>query len=78
MNAHLQGKFAAQNMAGGHKPFELVSSYATNLQGVEIIFIGDANNRFTEQMIRQDPSSTGGVKQFFIRDNRIVEATLIN
>ena len=78
LNAQFQGRKAANTMAGDRTRFELVSSYATNLQGIEIIFIGDTNLPDVEQIQRFGSCSQGGVKQLFIHNNHIIGATLIN
>ena len=43
MNAQMQGRVLAKTLSGQKTPFELVSSYATNLLGMEIVFVGDVS-----------------------------------
>ena len=50
----------------------------TNLQAIEIIFIGDTNLPDVQQTQPFGSCSQGGVKQLFIHNNHIIRAALLN
>ncbi len=76
MNAQTQGRVVAKNMSGAKVSFDLVSSYAMNIVGIEIIFIGDTSREHAEETILIGSVEAGGVTEVFIRENRIVGAIL--
>lgn len=76
MNALIQGRVVAQNMSGKKTVFELVSSYAINLLGMDIIFIGDVSKDAADE-VKVD-SIDGGMTQLFGRKGQLVGAVLIN
>ncbi|MEK7665511.1 MAG: FAD-dependent oxidoreductase [Patescibacteria group bacterium] len=78
MNAMTQGRIVAKTMAGERTRFELVSSYATNVRGMEIIFVGDTDREKAERIIRRGSKGEGGITQLFVRAGRVVGATLVN
>jgi NAD(P)H-nitrite reductase large subunit len=77
MNAQMQGRAVAANMAGEKKPFQLVSSYATNILGLEIIFVGDVNRQAAEDVVVHGSAAAGGVTQMFLRNGKIVGAAIV-
>ncbi len=77
MNAMSQGRTAAKNMAGERTAFQLVSSYATNALGLEIIFVGDVSRAHADGIAVYGSASAGGVTQLFSRDGRLVGATIV-
>ncbi|MEK7105383.1 MAG: FAD-dependent oxidoreductase [Patescibacteria group bacterium] len=77
-NAMQQGRTVGKTMAGQRAAFELVSSYATNCRGVEVIFIGDVDRKAADEVIVKGSKAAGGVAQYFVRGGKLVGATLVN
>ena len=77
MNAMTQGRLVARNMFGEKTAFDLVSSYATNALGLEIIFIGDTSREAAEETKLFGSVESGGVTELFVRNNQIVGAVLV-
>ncbi len=78
MNAQMQGRVVAKNMAGSKTVFSLVSSYATNALGLEIIFVGDVSREDAEEVKVIGSAVEGGIAQHFIREGRLIGAVLLN
>ncbi len=78
MSAVAQGRIVAKNMAGERMAFKLVSSYATNVLGLELIFIGDTKREAADRIIVRGSESEEGITQLFLRGGRLVGATLVN
>jgi NAD(P)H-nitrite reductase large subunit len=76
MSAQMQGRAVAQSMLGEKKPFALVSSYATNLRGKEIVFIGDVDRAAAENVV-QHAAEEGSALETFERAGVTVGAVLI-
>ncbi len=74
MNAQMQGRLVAENMAGGKKPFSLVSSYATNVLKKELTVIGDTDPSFAEARILRKTEEDA--LQVFERDGKTVGAVI--
>lgn len=77
MNAMSQGRTVAKSMIGERTEFQLVSSYATNVLGLEIIFIGDVDKMAAEKISLVGSIEAGGITQVFERGGRVVGAALI-
>jgi len=77
MNAMMQGRHVARTMFGQEKTFELVSSYATNVLGLEIIFVGDVSKEHADEVKVFGSVQSGGVVQLFARAGQLVGAVLI-
>lgn len=77
MSAIMQGRHIANNFTGDKKPFEIVSSYAAGILGLETIFIADIERDAADEILVRGSEESGGVTQIFIRDNKIVGATII-
>lgn len=77
MNAMTQGRIVAKNMLGEQTEFRLVSSYATNVLGLEIIFVGDVEKKSADNIHVVGSVESGGITQIFERDNRVVGAVLV-
>lgn len=78
MNAQMQGRVVAKNMFGTKTVFSLVSSYATNALGFEIIFVGDVSKQDADEIRLIHSASTSGITQLFSRKNRLIGAVLLN
>jgi NAD(P)H-nitrite reductase large subunit len=77
MNAMSQGRTVAKSMTGERTPFRLVSSYATNILGLDIIFIADVEKAAAEQIYTIGSVESGGITQVFERDGQVVGGALI-
>jgi len=77
MNAQMQGRCVARNMFGERTVFNLVSSYATNALGLEIIFIGDTSRAHAAESRLIGSIEAGGISELFVRNNRLVGAILV-
>ncbi len=75
MNAQMQGRIVAKTLSGTPTPFELVSSYSTNLLGKEIVFIGDTAMHEADDV--REAESDEGYVAVFDRGGRTVGAVLI-
>ncbi|TAL50723.1 hypothetical protein EPN81_01950 [Patescibacteria group bacterium] len=77
MNAMTQGRIVAKSMSGERTSFQIVSSYATNVLGLEIIFVGDVERAAAEEIQVIGSIEEGGITQVFERDGRVVGGVLI-
>ncbi len=77
MNAQMQGRCVAKNMFGEKVSFDLVSSYAMNIVGIDVIFIGDVSRSDADETKMIGSVKDGGVTEFFMRKNQIVGAILV-
>jgi NAD(P)H-nitrite reductase large subunit len=77
MNAQMQGRCVAKNMFGEKVSFDLVSSYAMDIVGIDVIFIGDVSRSDADETKMIGSVNDGGVTEFFIRKNQIVGAILV-
>jgi nitrite reductase (NADH) large subunit len=75
MNAQMQGRVAGANLAGERTAFRLVSSYATNLLDLHVVFLGDVNREFAE--VKQTVASPTAAQEVFVRNGKLVGAVLI-
>ena len=78
LNAQAQGRTVAKTMAGERTAFSAVRAYSTNVCGNEIIFIGDTDVGFADKIVRRGSREENGVTQIFVRNEKIVGATLVN
>jgi len=76
MNAIMQGRTVAKTMHGERTAFALVSSYATNLLGKEIVFVGDTSRAHAEMIVQQVADEENAI-ELFERDGKTVGAILI-
>src|SRR3989339_461375 len=77
MNAQTQGRIVAQSMCGERALFRLVSSHAINVLGLEVIYIGDTDREWADKILVQGSVLEGGVAQLFLKNNRVIGATLV-
>jgi len=75
-NAILQGRIAGANMTGGTEYFKTVSAFSMSILGLDAIFIGDTSRDAAEQIVVEGTEETGMVQRF-MREGRIVGATLV-
>lgn len=78
LNAIMQGRVVAKNMTGEPTVFELVSSYAMNVLGIDIIFVGDVAKSEADDVHLVGSVRSGGVTQVFERGGRVVGGVMIN
>lgn len=77
MNAMAQARTAAASMSGERTAFRLVSSYATHLLGLEMIFVGDVEKAAAHKIHIIGSAQEGGVTQVFERNGRVVGAAIL-
>lgn len=78
LNAQTHGRAVGKTIAGQRTRVALVSSYATNVCGLDVVFVGDTARHAADAVIARGGQADGGVVQLFLRDERIVGATLVN
>ncbi len=76
MNAQSQGRAVAKTICGERAPFNLVSSYATHLFDMHIVFIGDVDRKAADEITQTVEADSASVEEFY-RNGRIVGAVLI-
>lgn len=76
MNAQSQGRAVAKTICGERAPFNLVSSYATHLFDMHIVFIGDVDRKATDEVRQIVETESASVEEFY-RGGKIVGAVLI-
>jgi len=76
-NSLMQGRIAGQNACGKKNEFRLVSSYALNLFGHDIIRIGDTKKQCADEVIGEQGEGYSYLQKF-IRDGKLVGAVLID
>lgn len=75
-NSFLQGKHAGLVMTGMRQPFRHVSAYSLTNLGFQITIVGDCGDR-RETIVRSDFAKKQ-YERFFLRDDALVGAVLIN
>lgn len=78
LNAQAQGRIVAKNMSVERTAFSAVRAYSTNVCGNEIIFIGDTEVNLADKIVKRGSFEENGVTQIFVRNEKIVGATLVN
>lgn len=76
MNAQMQGRVVGATMAGERTAFKLVSSYATNLLGLHMVFLGDVNREQADE-IRVGLATDDASQELFFRNGVLVGSVLI-
>ncbi len=77
MNAIMQGRIAGKSMTGERTEFRLVTSYATDIFGTGIIFVGDTRRALANEVRVEGMAKDGAVVQKFFDGGRLVGATMI-
>ncbi len=77
MSAMTHGRVVAKNMLGEAVPVKLVSSYATNVLGLEMIFVGDVDRGAADEVLVKGSKLAGGITQLFVRGGVVVGATIV-
>lgn len=76
LNAQMQARTVAKTMRGERTEFSLISSYATNLLGLHIVFIGDTNPKFADE-VRTHKATEESAVDLYLRGGNIVGAVLV-
>jgi len=76
--AQAQGRIAARNILGQAEKFEQITTSSMNLLGLDIIFIGDTDRDWADEVKVEGGAAAGGVVQIFYKAGRVIGATLIN
>ncbi|MDA0208230.1 MAG: FAD-dependent oxidoreductase [bacterium] len=76
MNAMMHGRFVAKAIAGSAEEMSLVSSYATNLLGKEIVMVGDTRRSEVNE-IEVVHEAEGELVEVFSRGGRAVGGIMI-
>lgn len=76
-NAMSQGRAVAKIILGDRKPFDQLTSYGTKIFGLDVVFIGDTSREDADEIIVRGTDSDTGVTQLFLRNGRLVGATLV-
>jgi NAD(P)H-nitrite reductase large subunit len=74
-NALLQGKVVGENMTGGDKAYDTVTSYAITCFGLPIVFMGTTDHADTVRVARR--TDAGAFLQLFLLNGRVVGATCV-
>ena len=76
MNAQMQGRAVAKSIAGQRTAFDLVSSYATNLLGMHLVFIGDVDRGAADD-VQTTVTGEASCADLFYRGEKLVGAVLV-
>jgi NAD(P)H-nitrite reductase large subunit len=76
--AQTQGRIAAKNIAGENKSFDQITTSTMSLLGLDVIFIGDNDRNWADEIKIEGGVSEGGVVQIFYKNGKVVGATLVN
>ncbi len=73
-NAVMQARHVVKMIEGSEEPFDLVSSYATNLLGLELTFIGDTSREHAQEfrVVHEDAATI----ELFEKEGRTVGAVI--
>jgi len=76
MNALMQARAVAKTMTGERTEYQLVPSYAIDILGLDIVFVGDTDREKTDEIVQRVSEGNKSV-ELFIRDQHLVGAVLI-
>lgn len=76
LNAQMQGRAVAATMSGERTAFTLLTSYATQLLGMHVVFIGDTSRAHADE-VTTEVTAGKGVVDLYRRSGQIVGATLV-
>lgn len=76
MNAQMQARTLVKTLHGERTIFAGISSYATNLLGMHIVFLGDVDRQAADE-VRQVVQTAHASQEEFYRHGRLVGALLI-
>lgn len=76
LNAQMQGRAVAKSMTNEPVTYDLLTSYATNLLGKHVVFIGDTSRGHADDVQAYVANETSAV-DLFMREGRIVGAVMV-
>lgn len=76
LNAQMQGRAVAKSMTNEPVTYDLLTSYATNLLGKHVVFIGDTSRGHADDVQAYVVNETSAV-DLFMREGRIVGAVMV-
>lgn len=76
LNAQMQGRAVVKTMFGEPEPYALLTSYATQLLGMHVVFIGDTSRPHADEVVTH-AAHEKGVVDLYKRGGRIVGAVLV-
>ncbi|MFH1088898.1 MAG: FAD-dependent oxidoreductase [Candidatus Uhrbacteria bacterium] len=76
--AQTQGRIAAKNIAGENKVFDQIITSTMSLLGLDVIFIGDNDRNWADEIKIEGSVAEGGVVQIFYKNGKVIGATLVN
>ena len=77
-NSMSQGRVVAKTMVGDKTAFEMITSYAMNVLGLEMIFIGDVEKASADKIHLIGSRAEGGITQIHERGGRVVGGVCLN
>jgi NAD(P)H-nitrite reductase large subunit len=78
MSSMSQGRIVAKTMSGERTAFELVSSYAADVLGLDVIFVGDVSMEHADEVHLVGSVEDSAVTQVFERNGRVVGGVMVN
>ncbi len=76
LNAQMQGRTIAKTMLGVRTEYSLVSSYATHLFDLQIVFMGDTSPEFADEVQSEEVDGVSSL-DLYLRNGKIVGAVMI-
>jgi NAD(P)H-nitrite reductase large subunit len=67
----------AKTITGERTAYGQVSSYAINLLGLDITFIGDTDKQAADEVVVKGSEEQGGLTQIFVRNEKVVGAAIL-
>ena len=77
-NASAQGRAVGANMTGAREPYQTASMYSINIFGGNLSFLGDTEADSSTEIIERGNVAEKKIARIFLREDRIVGASLIN
>lgn len=78
VNAQIQGRIAARNMAGHKDPFAMVAYYTARGFDTSVSFCGDVRKYEDASIVTRAAKDMSSFAHFMLRDGRMVGSTLVN
>lgn len=75
--AMLQARSLAKTIIGDRTRYAQASSYAINVLGLEVSFVGDTAREAADEVILRGKANSGKISQIFVRDGGIVGAVIM-
>lgn len=78
LNAQIQGRIAARNMAGQREPFSMVAYYTARGFDTSVSFCGDIRKHEGALIVSRAAKDKSSFAHYLLRDGRMVGSTLVN